>query len=374
MGHRRVKRRVLFILTALVGIIALVIAGCVATGGSAAKHHQDTLSKVTEHEYHIPKRPVDRHYIGAPWSKQFGPIENANAPEIRVKKERSLNSIQQDFAFSAGIGLGGQLMAGPQGEIGAEGGSVDKAKLEGVEIISPVSLADIPFEPKVPYVTEALRLNNFSLKSDKANKAGINVSANVGVATASATAEVGSRGKTGTAGEGLVVAYKLHMIDKKSYEKSESEMKRLPLDSAMEFPEAKIIIKAKLITIEPGAKKSLPRNILWACDYAEAKSRDIIAAWVVNIKSLDPKRKSLSIGFPGYPAFDDCQNFSGVIYSAIDPVTDKIIREKINISIIDAKLSDTLKPVEWDARIALVDESFNIQLVPPPRPPQQQQK
>jgi len=374
MGHKREIIRVQYALIALVGIIALAAAGCVATGGSAAKHHQETLGKVAGKEYHIPKRPVDRHYIGAPWSKQFGPIENANTEEIRVKKERSLNSIQQDFAFNAGIGLGGQLMAGPQAEIGTEGGSVDKAKLEGVEIISPVSLADIAFEPKVPYVTEALRLKNFRLKSDKASKAGINISANVGVATASATAEVGSRGKTGTAGEGLVVAYKLHMIDKRTYEKKESEMKSLPLKSAMEFPEAKVIVKAKLMTIEPGAKKSLPRNILWACDYAEAKSRDIIAAWVVDIKSLDPRRKSLSIGFPGYPHIDECQNFSGVIYSTIDPVTDKIIREKINISVIDAKLSDTLKPVEWDARISLVDESFNIKVVPPPRPPQPQQE
>ncbi len=374
MGHKLGKIRVQYALIALMCVILLATAGCVATGGSAAKHHQETLGKVTGGEYHIPKRPVDRHYIGAPWSKQFGPIENANAAEIRVKKERSLNSIQQDFAFKAGIGLGGQLMAGPQAEIGAEGGSVDKAKLEGVEIISPVSLADIPFDPKVPYVTEALRLKNFSLKSDKASKAGINISANVGVATASATAEVGSRGKTGTAGEGLVVAYKLHMIDKKTYEKKGSEMKSLPLKSAMEFPEAKVIVKANLMTIEPGAKKSLPRNILWACDYAEAKSRDIIAAWVVDIKSLDPRRKSLSIGFPAYPHIDECQNFSGVIYSAIDPVTDKIIRKKINISIIDAKLSDTLEPVEWDARISLVDESFNIKLVPPPQPPQPQQE
>ncbi|MBN2569864.1 MAG: hypothetical protein JXB42_10590 [Deltaproteobacteria bacterium] len=374
MEHKGKKRRLLLTLTGFIGIVVLAIPGCVATGGSATKHHQDTLSEVTEHEYHIPKRPIDRHYIGASWSKQFGPVEDPNAAEIRVKKEHSFNSIQQDFAFKTGIGLGGQLMAGPKGEIGAEGGSVDKAKLEGVEIITPVSLADIPFEPKVTYVTEALRLKNFRLKSDKVSRAGINVSANVGVATASAKAEVGSRGKTGTEGEGLVVAYKLHMIDRNTYERKESEMKSLPLNIATEFSEAKVIVKARLMTIEPGSNESLPRSILWACDYAEAKSRDIIAAWVVDIKSLDPKRKSLSVGFPGYPAFDDCQNFSGVIYSAIDPLTDKITREKITISVIDAKLSDTLTPVEWDARIAIVDESFNIKLVPPPRPVEPQQE
>lgn len=86
---------------------------------------------------------------------------------------------------------------------------------------------------------------------------------------------------------------------------------------------------------------------------------------MVDIKSLDPRKKSLSIGFPGYPEFDDCQQYSGVIYSKIDPLTDKIHRQKINVTIIDAKLSDTLKPVEWDCRISLINESFNIKVVSP---------
>ena len=374
MGRNQGSAGIRDILIVVTCMIALTAAGCVATGTSASKQHQETMSKIAGTEYHIPNRPVDRHFIGAPWSKQFGPIENVNAAEIRIKKERSLNSIQQDFAFRAGIGLGGQLIGGPRAEIGTEGGSVERAKLEGVEIISPVSLADIPFEPKIPYVTEALRLKNFRLKSDKSNTAGINVSANVGVASASATAEVGSRGRTGTEGEGLVVAYKLHTIDTKTYEKKESEIRSLPLENAVAVPEAKIFVRAKLMTIEPGTNKSLPQNILWACDYAEVKSRDIIAAWVVDIKSLEPGRKSLSIGFPGYPHIDECQNFSGVIYTTIDPLTDKIFRERINISIINAKLSDTLSPVEWDAKISCVDESFNIKLVPPPRPPQPEQQ
>lgn len=345
--------------------MVFMITGCVSTKGPAMKQHQETLGGVMENEYHIPKRPVDRAYIGCPWSKQFGPIEDSHAKEIRIKKERSLNSIQQDFAMNAGIGLGGQSIAGPMGEIGIEGGSADRAKLKGVEIISPISLADIPFEPKVSYVSEALRLKNFTIKSDRSSKAGINISAGTVVGTGTATAQVGSRGKTGTAGEGLVVAYKLHTINLKTYDTKESGLKPLPLNKAIDFPDAKVVIKARLQTIEPGARKSLPRNIIWACDYAEAKSRDIVAAWIVEIRSLDPRIKSLAIGFPGYPRFDDCQNYSSVIYSRIDPLTDKIHRQKINIAIIEDKLSDTLAPVEWDARVSMVKESFNIKLVPP---------
>ncbi|MBU4289054.1 MAG: hypothetical protein KKI12_12900 [Proteobacteria bacterium] len=358
------KKNKIFILSQLVVLtcaISLLLAGC---AGTAMKRHQEKLGSVMGGEYHIPQRPVDRHYIGCPWSKQFGPIEDLYAAEIRIKKERSLNSIQEDFAVNAGIGLGGQSIVGPMGEVGIEGGSADRAKLEGVEIISPVSLADIPFEPEIPYITEALRLKNFRLKKDKATKAGINVSAGAEFGTGTATAQIGTKSKTGTEGEGLVVAYKLHTIDLGSYDKNENTQ-LLPLDRSLDFPEANIIVKAKLHIIEPGSGESLPRNILWACDYAEAKSRDIVAAWVVDIKPLDPRKRSLSIGFPGYPEFDGCQNYSGVIYSKIDPLTDKIHRQKINIAIIDAKLSDTLKPVEWDCRISLINESFNIKLVSP---------
>jgi hypothetical protein len=46
-------------------------------------------------------------------------------------------------------------------------------------------------------------------------------------------------------------------------------------------------------------------------------------------------------------------------------VTDKIHRQKINISIIEAEISDVLKPVKWVARISLINESFKIKLLKP---------
>ena len=170
-------------------------------------------------------------------------------------------------------------------------------------------------------------------------------------------------GGAGTTGDGLVVAYKLHMIDPKTYAKLDSGSIALELDKTIDFPKANLFARSYLRAIEPGARQPLPRSLLWACDQANAKAKDMVAAWVIELRSTDPKRKSLQIAFPAFPKIEDCQSYSGVIYSKIDPLSDKIIRQKINITIIQEELSDSLKPKKWEARMSLVDESFNIKLV-----------
>ena len=346
-------------------IVLCFLAGCVSTGGTAMQTHQKGMSSITEEEYFTTKKPVDKAYIGCAWSKQFGPIEDSTADEIETKKEKSLSGIQQDFAYNLGVGLGGQTIAGPQAEIGASGGSVEMAKLSGLEIISPVSIADIAFEPNLAYVTEALRLTNFKISDEKSNRAGLNVGTGTAIGSLTATTEAGTQARRGTEGEGLVVAYKLHKIDQKSYTKQESGNLPLELEKTVEFPKASLFAKASLKLIEPGAGKSLPRNVIWSCSKANAKSRDMVAAWVIELKSTDLKRKAITIAFPAWPNIEDCQNYSGLIFSRIDPLTDKIIRQKISIAVIDAELSDDMKPRKWDARISLIDESFNIKPVSP---------
>jgi hypothetical protein len=341
------------------------LTGCVSTSGTAMQTHQRGMSSITEEEYFTTKKPVDKAYIGCAWSKQFGPIEDPTADEIETKKEKSLSNIQQDYAYNLGIGLGGQTIAGPQAEIGASGGSVERAKLSGLEVITPLSLADIAFEPNLAYVTEALRLANFRISDEKSNRAGLNIGAGTAIGSGTATAEVGTQARRGTEGEGLVVAYKLHTIDQKSYAKQESGVRPIELEKTVEFSKTTLFAKASLKLIEPGAGKSLPRNVIWSCSKANAKSRDVVAAWVFELRSTDPKRKSMTIAFPAWPTVDDCQNYSGVIFSRIDPATDKIIRQKIGIALIDAEVTDDMKPKKWDARISLVDESFNIKPVSP---------
>ncbi len=350
---------------ALLMAAVLILAGCVSTSGTALESHKKGIESVADKEYFIPKKPVDRPYIGCAWSKQFGPVEDPTAADIRIKKEKSFNNVQQDFAYNLGIGLGGQSIVGPGAQIGAQGGNIKKAALEGVEIITPVSLADIPFELKTPYVTEALRLANFKMKEEKSSEMSIQVGVPLEVATTTALAERKKQARVGTEGDGLVVAYKLHMIDPKTYTTQDSGNISLEIGKVVDFPKASLFAKVRLQIIEPGASKSLPRNLLWSCDRADAKSRDMVAAWIVELKSTDPKRKSLTIAFPGLPNIEDCQSFSGVVFSKLDPVTDKIIRQKVNIVIVEAELTDTLQPQKWEARISLVDESFKIKPVMP---------
>lgn len=346
--------------------LVISLAACVSTGGTAIDTHNKGMSAVADGDYFAAKKPVDRHYIGSPWSRQFGPVDDPTQSEIRVKKERSFNGIQQDYAYNLGFALGGTPTVTPaKGEVGVQGGSLEKAKLEGLEIITPVNFGDIAFEPDTPYVTEALRLANFKINDEKSNKSGINLSAGSALGSGSTVAERSSQARRGTEGDGLVVAYKLHMMDKSTYRTSDSGTTELPLDRSVDFPAAKVVVKARLVTIEPGAGKSLPRNILWACSRADAQSRDILAAWLVDVKPTDPKRKGLTIAFPAFPPVDDCQNYSNVIFSRIDPVTDRIVRQKLTVLLMDAQVTDNLRPQAFDARVSVVEESFNVQGVKP---------
>ncbi len=343
---------------------AMLFSGCVSTGGTAMQTHKKGMESVTDEEYVIPKKPIDRHSIGSAWSKQFGPVEDPGVADIRVKKEKSFSGIQQDFAYNRGIALGGTpSMAPVQGEVGLQGGSVEKSKLGGLEIISPINIGDVPFEPEIPYITEALRLANFKISAEKSNKASISAGVGSNVGNAVATAETGSQARRGTEGDGLVVAYKLHKIDMTTYKKQDSGSLKLDLNKTEE--KSGLILKAKLQVIEPGASKSLPRNLIWACARADAMSRDMVAAWLVELKSIDPKRKSITIAFPAFPKVDDCSTYSSVIFSKVNPVTDKIERQKFNVTVVDAEVTDSFQSKIWDARVSLVDESFKIVPVNP---------
>jgi len=351
-------------------VAVLFLNGCAVPERKAMVAHRQGMESMLEAEYFVPKKPVDKAYIGCAWSRQFGPVEDPAAADIRVRKERSLNKLQQDYAYSRGIQLGAQNLTGQSVTMGPQGGGLDKARAEGVEIITPVSLGDIAFEPDVAYVTEALRLANFRLTGERtaqggfALRTGTQTVAGTPVATSGdAAAGAGGQSRTATEGEGLVVAYKLHKIDPASYRKQETGPVALELDRSVDFPAAGLVLKARLQRIEPGAGKPLPRNLLWSCARAEAKSRDAAAAWLVDIRPLDPKRKSLTIAFPAYPAVEDCRSYSGIVFSRLDPATDRIVRQKLQVTLVESELDDAFRPARWEARALLVDESFNVRLV-----------
>jgi len=126
------------LILAMVVIISLM--GCATT---PMETHQKGMKGITQKEYFIPQKPVDRHFIGCAWSKQFGPVEDPGASDIRIKMEKSFDAMQQQFAYNVGVALGGQSIKGVNVEVGVEGGKATKSYLEDVQIINPVSLADI---------------------------------------------------------------------------------------------------------------------------------------------------------------------------------------------------------------------------------------
>lgn len=346
-------------------LLTILLAGCAAPEIKATDAHRKGMEPLTEDGYFVPPKPVDRSYIGYAWSRQFGPVEDASAPDIRVRKERSLNNVLQDQAYRRGIALGGESTIGPTATIGAQSSGEAKSGLSGLEIISAVSLADIPFEPNVPYVTEALRLANFRIRQEQETKVGVGVTLKGPTAGGTLSAETGGVGRSASEGDGLVVGYKLHRIDMGSYVKRDSGSFPLELGKTVDLTGSELVVKARLEVIGPGEGKSLPRSLLWACSRADALSRDVVAAWVVDIRSTDPKRRSLTIAFPAFPRIDDCQHYDGTIHARIDPATDRIIRQKLRLILLDAELSDSLKPKIFSAKVSLLEESFNVRLVRP---------
>ena len=233
-------------------LAAILPVGCAAPEIQATEAHRKGLEPLTEDGYFVPPKPVDRSYIGYAWSRQFGPVEDATAPDIRVKKERSLNNVLQEQAYKRGISLGGESTLGQSATIGAQSGGEAQSKLSGLEILSAVSLAEIPFEPNVPYVTEALRLANFRIRQERGAKAEVGVALKGSPGAGTFSAETGGLGKSATEGEGLVIGYKLHKIDMGTYQKRDSGSIPLALEKAVDLTGSDLIVKARLEVIEPG--------------------------------------------------------------------------------------------------------------------------
>ncbi|MCX6226381.1 MAG: hypothetical protein NTV01_16805 [Bacteroidia bacterium] len=100
-----------------------IIFSLVACATTAMETHQKGLESLTGKEYFVPKKPIDRHYIGCAWSKQFGPVEDNAVSDIRIKVEKSFDAMQQNFAYNAGISLGGQAVPGEYTVAGGDQGT-----------------------------------------------------------------------------------------------------------------------------------------------------------------------------------------------------------------------------------------------------------
>ncbi len=114
--------------------IIIPLVGCATT---PMETHIKGMESLTEKEYFIPQKPIDRHFIGCAWSKQFGPVEDPTSSDIRIKVERSFDTMQQNFAYNVALSLGGRSTKGATVETGVEGGKARKSYVSE-PTISPV--------------------------------------------------------------------------------------------------------------------------------------------------------------------------------------------------------------------------------------------
>lgn len=358
---KAVKKIVTMLLVAAMPL--MLAAGCVSVKADAEKDYSSSVSNAFGDEYYVPERPTDNPCIGCWLSPQYGLQEGKG--DIETINEKSHSSISEDEAFSVGMGLLGSLIAGPGGELGAEGGRYDRANFQGMEIIKPAHLALVDFKPGVPRVMEAIRLKFYSSGSDKHNRLSVGASGSVAEAGVSGTAQagVGRDSESGVEGEGLVVAYKFMELDAKSLEQKSSGNQPLELDKKIVLDGVEAVASAEYINVRAGSGNPLPMDIWWACDEAESMSDRMVAAWVVTIEPMTQGAEPIVIGFPAFPEMKGCSTFQSVIDGGIEMGTDRIWRGLVKVTVLESEVNDRMQPVKFSAVVNVTKESYKLRVV-----------
>lgn len=341
--------------------VMLCLSGC--NGKKATVQHQDQVEDVFGQTYLVPNFPKDKPCIGHWLSPKGKLVEAQGIADMETRTERSHSNMQQDFAFSFGTGAIAKTFFGPAGEAGIDIADVDRSQFKGLEIITPEVYSDIPFEPNVAYVTEAMRLTRYDIASKGQFKAeaGAKSANEVGIGTLSVSG--GTDSNSGTSGDGLVVAYKLEMLE--SMTKQESGFIPLPLNKNVSFDAGGLIAKATMAGVQGGSGNALPYDIWWACDNAESSSENMVAAWVFTVRSLGQRDVDIKVGFPAIPAMSGCAKFSRVVDSYQKPGTDTFVRTHMTVTLLEAEVDDFMQPKVFDARISFSKEEFTTRIVKP---------
>ena len=257
-----------------IDFVVIAAMGSLLTGCVSNPPKTEVLSSKFTKDFHLPAMPVDKHYIGTPWSKKFGgAIKNREPADIRVSRERSTNSIHTELSKGISASLGLKYMGGGNNLASARftDGSLNKA--EGLTIITPKSPADIEYKPNIIYVSEALRLKNYKLTAEKERSLGL--SASLPGSGVSAGIGGGGRGRSGEAGQGLVVAYKLRQLTPGSLRESEDQQKLPPVRGSTHLKSSlgdfePVRVKAQLKTItdpkHENFKNYTSNGLVWACE------------------------------------------------------------------------------------------------------------
>ncbi|MFZ4858973.1 MAG: hypothetical protein ACOYL3_21570 [Desulfuromonadaceae bacterium] len=329
----------------------LMISGCV----SAQKPTIDPTPMFGE-GFRSLQFPVEDKYIGYEWNVKSGEPNITKSPGLLATREkRTLSHLSTSKADTLFLTLSMLYNFGPSTENKLE---FDKSlSSSGLFRIQAVNLGDIAFKLGIPYVTEAIAVDNFLMNNSKI------IGSKFSVADPESKlfkSEIGggSGGRVGLSGNRLILAYKVEKVKVDTYASSVVAQKILTLaNKSVTISDLGLTATIKLM------KAPLSNEVIWACDEAGARTKEIKAAWVVTLKD----KKERPIAFPASTdgridsAIEDCSSFQAVISSVKNSLTDALERITTEVVIKKSTLDDRLDPVEVTCEVSLKKETFELE-------------
>ena len=332
-----------------------MISGCI-TAPSPHESLGTNVSSMLGEGFRSLQFPVEDKYIGYEWNVKSGEPNVTKSPGALLTREKrtfsNLNTSEADTIF---FSLNLLYHFGPSADIRYE---FDKSlSSSGLYRIQAANLGDIAFKPGIPYVTEAIAVDNFLMNNSKIYSAKLQTTGSAGKLGNSQLGG-GSGGRVGLSGNRLILAYKIEKVKKNSYKVYVAAKKALTLaNKTISLGDAGLSATIALM------KAPLSNEVIWACDEAGARTKDIKAAWVITLKD----KKERPIAFPASTngsvdsAIQDCSSYQAVISSEKNSLTDELERTITEVVLSESTLDDRLDPVAVTFEVSLKKEIFELE-------------
>lgn len=333
----------------------LLLSGCVSAP-TAHTSLKDNVTKMFGEGFRSLRFPVEDKYIGYEWNVKSGEPNITKSPgALATREKRTVSNLSTSEANSLFLNLNTLYNFGPSAEIKYE---FDKSlSSSGLFRIQSANIGDIAFKPGIPYVTEAIAVENFLMNNGKIVSAKLRATSSNGKL---AFSEIGGGkgGRAGMSGNRLILAYKVEKVKEDSYKTSVADKTTLTLvNKSHSLGNAGLTASITLM------KAPMSNEVIWACDEAGVRTNEIKAAWVVTLKD----KKERPIAFPASTngridsAIEDCGSYQAVIGSEKNSLTDALERTITEVVLKESTLDDRLDPVAVTCEVSLKKETFELE-------------
>lgn len=341
----------------LLHLLLFTLSGCLSTP-SLNKGLRDNVESTFGDEYRTLKLPINKPYIGAEWIiKDEMPNRTKESGITDIVEEQSVNHLNRSQTDKVAAKIALLYNLGPSAAAGMEISRLIEAS--NLTIVRPANIGDIRFLPGIPYVTEALQVDNFVTNNSNTSFAGIQTTT-PNNSIGAAGLEGGSGGRSGSSGGKLVIAYKLQKVVDSTYRKTETK-RELTLDQ-----KSASFLEAGLSATLEYMERPFRDDVIWSCQEAGLRRNEIKTAWLL---TLSDRKMERPVAFPATTsgradsAIRNCGEFSAIIFSEVDSVSSAINRVVADLILKRTSVDpDSLAPQSVNFDILLKKESFELEL------------